>query len=1074
MGKAMTKAERLEKMKQFYVQRAYTDIEMAERLDVDRTTVYRDRMELTLEYPIEPDAEGRYRIDRTRLISEIKVNLHEALALYLAARKSSRQTRVHQPHAASALEKLAAALRQPMTGRLLKAAEILLKQEKETERVKILETLTKAWVEQAKVRIRYQPLGLDEFRNHTIRPYLIEPSIWSDSLYVVAYSEETERIVPFKVDRIETAMISGENFALPENFDDQEMLKYAWGIWFKEHEPVTVKLRFSPDVTRRVKESIWHPLETVKDLEDGGCLWNAEVAEWREMLPWVRGWGADVEALEPESLRKALEREARKTARLYGVVAEEVNQFYAHTRKDADKSEWQKLIAHLNQTAQLAADMGKDAEFADLARIAGQIHDLGKYSLAFQRRLDGSKQRVDHATAGAQEIWERFGQIPAQKWQALMLAYAIAGHHGGLPDYGSLTDMPGDGTLQVRLNREKTPLKDYSAFKGELDLSALTLPALALKRTQTPGFSCSFLTRMLFSTLVDADWLDTETFCDGEKPRGGYESIETLCERFNEYLCRFDNPTTPINQKRTETLNACRQKADFPQGIFTLTVPTGGGKTLASMAFALNHAAKRGLKRVIYVIPFTSIIEQNAAVFKDCLGAENVLEHHSNFDWEQVKRRTVEGQDDETNNAEEKLKLASENWDIPVVVTTNVQFFESLFANKKSRCRKLHSLAKSIIIFDEAQTLPREYLKPCMLAVQELVLNYGASAVFCTATQPVLTQFMPDIGKFPELSNFVELAPDSQGLFDFYKRVTVKQAGILTDPQVLARLNEQTQALCIVSTRKHAKGLFDGLDGEGKFHLSTLMCPAHRKNVLLKVRERLKNGESCRVVSTQVMEAGIDVDFPVGFRALAGLDSVIQAAGRVNREGKNPNGGEMFVFEPDTEFIKRVPGFIKQTGDAARSILRDFNEDPVAVESILAYFTLLDTLQDIKKASDVKNILECLNRTDGFDFKTAAENFKLIDNNSVAVIIPYNDEARDLVGRLPFMQHPTGILRKLQQYTVNVYEHEFQAVNAQGVIDMAADAYAVLKPEDMQEFYSEETGLKIPASAGGEAIFIDN
>jgi CRISPR-associated endonuclease/helicase Cas3 len=1058
----MTKAERLQEMKRLYVQRAYTDIEMAERLGVERTTVYRDRIELTAEYPIEQDDQGRYHIDRVRLISEIKVNLHEALALYLAARKSSRQTRFHQPHAASGLEKLAAALRQPMTERLLKAAETLLKQEQDSGRVTILEILAKAWVEQKKVRIRYQRLDSSDFINHVISPYLIEPSIWSDGVYVIALSDVTEKIIPFKVDRIEKAAITSENFEIPADFDDQELLKNAWGIWFSERGLVTVRLRFSPDVTRRVKESIWHPLEKVLDLPDGGCEWSVDVAEWREMLPWIRGWGADVEAQEPEGLRKALEKEARRMARLYGVVAEEVNRFYAHTRKDADKSEWQKLIDHLNRTSALAASMGRDAGIEDLARIAGLMHDLGKYSLVFQRRLDGSKQRVDHATAGAQEIWERFGKSSAQKWQALMLAYSIAGHHGGLTDYGSLSDVKGDGTLQVRLNREKTKVEDYSAFKNEIDISALSLPVLSLKRTQNPGFSCSFLTRMLFSTLVDADWLDTETFCEGEKPRGGYEDIETLRNRFNESLRCFDKPNTPINQKRTETLNACRQKADSQQGIFTLTIPTGGGKTLASMAFALNHAAMHGLQRVIYVIPFTSIIEQNAAVFKDCLGAENVLEHHSNFDWEQVKRRTVDGQDDETNNAEEKLKLASENWDIPVVVTTNVQFFESLFANKKSRCRKLHNLAKSVIIFDEAQTLPREYLKPCMLAVQELVLNYGASAVFCTATQPVLKPFLPDI---PE---FMELIPNRQELFDFYKRVTVQQAGTLTDPEVLSRLNGQNQALCIVNTRRHAKGLFDGLVGEGKFHLSTLMCPAHRKEVLLEVRERLRNGETCRVVSTQVMEAGIDVDFPVGFRALAGLDSIIQAAGRVNREGKNPNG-DMFVFEPKTEFIKRTPTFIAQTGEAARSILREHSADPTTRQAIEAYFNLLITLQD-KKAFDAKEILADLNRTDGFDFKTAAEKFKLIENNTVAVIVPYVDEVWKLIDRLAFTPHPTTILRKLQPYTVNIYEREFEELNAQGAIEMAADAYAVLK--DMS-LYSQETGIILPASEGGAAIFFD-
>jgi len=538
-----------------------------------------------------------------------------------------------------------------------------------------------------------------------------------------------------------------------------------------------------------------------------------------------------------------------------------------------------------------------------------------------------------------------------------------------------------------------------------------------------------------------------------------------LCQRLNQFLERFDHPENAINQKRTETLKACLGKYTEPRGIFTLTIPTGGGKTLASMAFALNHAVAHGLKRIIYVIPFTSIIEQNAAIFKNSLGENNILEHHSNFDWEQVKRRaSAETPDDETNEAYDKLKLAAENWDIPVVFTTNVQFFESLFANQKSRCRKLHNMAKSVIIFDEAQMLPREYMKPCMLAVQELVQNYGASAIFCTATQPLLKQFMP------EMPEFTELAPDPQALFDFYKRVQVKNVGTLRDVELLERMNAQPQALCIVNTRKHAKGLFDGLSKDGRFHLSTLMCPTHRKKTLVTIRERLKNGEICRVVSTQVMEAGIDVDFPVGYRALAGLDSIIQAAGRVNREGKMASG-EMFVFEPETELIKRTPSYIKQTADVARSILREFDRDPTTREAIYAYYRMLDTLQDTKRASDTQEILAYLDKPDGFDFKTAAEKFKLIENNTVAVIIPYNDEALDWLEELRYTLYPSATLRKLQSYTVNIYEQEFQALNAQGAIEMVADAYAVLKEMEMN--YDPQTGIILPARDGGAAVFFE-
>jgi CRISPR-associated endonuclease/helicase Cas3 len=732
--------------------------------------------------------------------------------------------------------------------------------------------------------------------------------------------------------------------------------------------------------------------------------------------------------------------------------------YYAHSREGYDKSKWQRLINHLNRTGDLAFELGSDAGISELARIAGQIHDIGKYSQAFQHRLEGSKQHVDHATAGAREIARLF-QTEPQRTFAELLSYCIAGHHSGLPDYGDTSDREGDTTLLAR--REKKRLEDYSAYKTEFDTSGLNFQPRLIKPIKGHhNFSVSFLTRMIFSTLVDADWLETETYMNsGRKPRGEYESIEVLSRRFNEFSRRFDRPENAINQKRTETLKACVEKSGKEQGIFTLTVPTGGGKTLASMAFALNHAAIHGLKRIIYVIPFTSIIEQNAAVFKDCLGEANVLEHHSNFDWE---RRKQESHDDETNTATEKLKLASENWDIPIIVTTNVQFFESLFANRKSRCRKLHNIAKSVIIFDEAQMLPREYMKPCMLAVQELVQNYSASAIFCTATQPLLKQFMPDM---PE---FIELAPDPQALFDFYKRVQVKNTGKLRDVELLEQMNAHSQVLCIVNTRKHAKGLFDGLLEDGRFHLSTLMCPVHRKQTLITIRDRLKNGETCRVVSTQVMEAGIDVDFPVGFRALAGLDSIIQAAGRVNREGKR-SGGEIFVFEPISEFVKRTPTYIKQTADVARSILRDYGDDPTSMDAISAYFHMLITLQD-KHIFDAREILACFEKSAGFDFRTAAEKFKIIEDNTVAVIIPYNDEATKWVEELRYTSYPALTLRKLQGYTVNIYEQEFQALNAKGVIEMAADTYAVL---NKMSYYNAHTGIVLPARDGGEAIFFD-
>lgn len=479
--------------------------------------------------------------------------------------------------------------------------------------------------------------------------------------------------------------------------------------------------------------------------------------------------------------------------------------YYAHSKDGRDKSEWQHLKDHLAHTADLAAEFGRDANMSELAQVAALLHDIGKYSAAFQIRLDRQGSKVDHATAGARTAIELFNKSDVEKWLAAILAYCIAGHHSGLPNYGDSSDVDTNATLLARLHKKK--LEDFSAYRTEIDTASLNLSAhLKIKPDKNhPGFSFAFFTRMLYSVLVDADFQETETYMnDGRKPRGEFEGIEDLCRRFNDFLQKFDNPANEINRKRTETLKACVEKSAEQQGFFTLTVPTGGGKTLASMAFALNHAVRHGLKRIIYVVPFTTIIEQNAAVFKDCLGGQNVLEHHSNFDWNQKPGTNEASSDDETRDVLDKLKLASENWDIPIVVTTNVQFFESLFANRSSRCRKLHNLARSVVIFDEVQMLPREYLDPCMLAVQELVQNYGASAVFCTATQPSLGGRLPGV-------QFTELAPNPQSLFDFYRRVQIRNIGKVADAELLQRLNSHDQALCIVNTRKHAKGLFDQL-----------------------------------------------------------------------------------------------------------------------------------------------------------------------------------------------------------------------------------------------------------------------
>ncbi len=738
--------------------------------------------------------------------------------------------------------------------------------------------------------------------------------------------------------------------------------------------------------------------------------------------------------------------------------------YYAHTR-ELEISNWQSLREHLVNSAILARDIGHDAGVSEFAYLAALLHDIGKYSQKFQDRLYGRGARVDHSTAGAKEAINIFRTTP-QPIIGTLLAYCIAGHHTGLPDYGSVIDTGVEGTLQARLKKN---VHDFSNYQTEININDLTLPqAIPICRTTDTGeFSLAFFTRMVYSVLVDADYLDTEAFMAETKyVREKLVSIDELCNTFENYLKKFEKPANKIQAKRTETLHTCLEKASGRQGLYKLTVPTGGGKTFSSMAFALRHARINGLKRILYVIPFTSIIDQNAAEFKKILGESNVLEHHSNFDWERLgKVMTTEDDDDRTNKMVEKLKLASENWDIPIIMTTNVQFFESLFANHSSACRKLHNIAGSVIIFDEAQMLPKQYLKPCLLAIYELVKNYRATAVFCTATQPPIERFLPSE------ASIVELAQNPNGLYQFFKRVEIVQCGKMTDIEIAEKLREVNQGMCIVNTRKHARGIFNLIGGEGCFHLSTLMCPAHRKKTIDEIRNRLSTDNSCRVVSTQIIEAGIDLDFPEGYRAMAGLDAILQAAGRVNREGKRGKG-RLYIFEPDTELIKRTPSYIEQGADITRIILREYS-DPTSLEAISCYYRRLFDLQG-KHTIDIHRIVECFEKGIGepcFDFTTAADKFRLIDNQTTSVIIPYDAKANGILQQVRKSDTPRKFSRLLQQYAVNIYENEYQALMDAGMIeiDNYGGVYAVLKNRNN---YDDLTGLILP-EGGGEAIFYD-
>lgn len=692
--------------------------------------------------------------------------------------------------------------------------------------------------------------------------------------------------------------------------------------------------------------------------------------------------------------------------------------YLAHASEDGRV---QAVLEHLVGTAELCTHFARAFDAERQGRLIGLAHDIGKCSAEFQERLRGG-QIVDHASAGALEC---------AKQDAEWAACCVAGHHRGLPDMGNLTNDSADSpTLYGRLRK---------AISGGIPAYEMPLP---LPLTEAPSgygkdmLANSFIIRMLYSCLVDADYLDTERFMSsGSVERGTGEALSALLDKLEQYIAPWRNPTSELNKRRCEILKACMDGGAKEKGLFTLTVPTGGGKTVASMSFALRHAVRHGMDRVIYVIPYTSIIEQTADVFRGIFGEENVVEHHSNASYEVGEHGDV---------TQYRLMRATENWNAPIIVTTAVQFFESLYANRPSKCRKLHSIANSVVIFDEAQMLPTEHLRPCVAAIGALVTRFGASAVLCTATQPVLNdlfrQYAPGV-------TAKELCPNVPALFDQLRRVSFDRAGAL-DADVLAeKMSALPQVLCIVNSRKSAQEVYQKLPQEGSFHLSTLMYPAHRRAVLVEIRQRLKNGLSCRVVSTSLIEAGVDVDFPAVFREMAGLDSILQAAGRCNREGKRkPEESVVTIFEG----LSTVPQMLKVNIGAAKETLRN-GVDPAASETVERYFRAYRSLAGTKlDKADVVSAFEKGISGCSLPFRTVAERFHLIDDASKTIYIPIGEGA-ELVRRLQDGIRSRELFRKLGQYGVSVYEKHFKALLASGSIELVDEDNAILLDDGLYD-----------------------
>lgn len=726
--------------------------------------------------------------------------------------------------------------------------------------------------------------------------------------------------------------------------------------------------------------------------------------------------------------------------------------YYAHSLKGVDESKWQPLAEHLLAVAKLAEGFARDARpadepFARSAQLAGLLHDLGKYRDEFQAMLRGKpkSELTRHKLAGA---------AYAAK-QRTDLAFAIAGHHGGLPDAAALRSaVKGPNGYDVVERYWNTATLDCAEIGAPLG----TLP----KYDNAHSFDVAV--RLLFSCLVDADWQDTSDFYRRAAGRPtevappALDPAQALTKVLYYIAERASNcRDARMAAIRDEVLQAALAAAQQPCGVFTMTVPTGGGKTLSALAFALAHAQRRSLRRVIYVAPYLSILEQNVREIRRALDVDEasdvVFEHHSLAD------PLDKGEDAQAEISDAAQR--AEAWNSPIIATTNVQFFESLFANQPGRCRKLHNMARSVIVLDECQTLPPRLVAPTCSMLHEFAMQAGASLVLCTATQPA---FNRRDGFDEGFTGVHEIAPPEMRLFDRLLRVTVAWPqgpnSVWQWPQVAERMLAEPRVLCIVNTKGAAREVHAELKQRGAddaLHLSTNMCPRHRLETIDEVRRRLRSHEPCRLVSTQLIEAGVDVDFPVVLREMSPLEAIIQAAGRANREGllnhaDGTPGGRVVVFRA-AKHVKLDRWYEAGIGVVEAEFLRAGRRPDIArPEDVAEYFRRLYRSGNL----DAKNIQTW---REALSFEEVAKSYRLIDDAAFPVVIATWNKAQNEVEEV-LDQLRAGwdrrLSRRLSPYTVNV-----RYAQAEQYAGLIAEGPAGMKvwwgPYDEQIGISSET-----------------
>ncbi|MDX1918638.1 MAG: CRISPR-associated helicase Cas3' [Candidatus Caenarcaniphilales bacterium] len=768
------------------------------------------------------------------------------------------------------------------------------------------------------------------------------------------------------------------------------------------------------------------------------------------------------------------------------------------------------LEDHLLSVACQARTFAERFKHPSWGYLLGLWHDLGKYSLDFQQYIRGRKniKKYDrqHAITGALYAREWLQNTkgleegsPDFMLACNLLCYAIAGHHAGLANREALErkleDSPGRKFLDKLKSRERIPER---ILNPEIKFSRLA-----------KGQERTLLIRLLFSCLIDADRLDTEAFMNPEQSTARKQpeswTMEVLKEVFdrgiNAKLQSLQNPDSELNSLRKKVLEDCRNAAQQSPGIFSLTVPTGGGKTLSSMAFALNHAIAHGKDRIIYVIPYTSIIEQNAQVFREAFTTlgDPVLEHHSNFD--PVRETDDEKESDQTpEDITYSALLATENWDYPIIVTTNVQFFESLYSNRPTACRKLHNITNSVVIFDEAHLFPVNYAAPILEVIDQLTKHYDVTCVLCSATPAwhSLSQQPSDSEKsnpFRKLGSIKEIVQDSDMLQEkLGQRIQLKLHHSLSetspaedwDSLATEIVNQTKSSLTIVNLKKSARELYKSIfkqlsstfpSSQTKlFHLSTWMCAAHRSDKLQEIKSLLADEKShlkVIVISTQLVEAGVDIDFPVVYRAVSGLDSIAQAGGRCNREGKL-NKGDLIVFKPP-QGHNSPKGHLSECERAFDQLRRHHKQDLLSLDAFNTYFAeLFFRKQDNnKKAFDDKGILGYL---DYFDFAEASQNFKLIEKETIPVIVPYGQRGQQLIDKIDNLEKPDFLLvREAQRFSVNLYQGQFNNLKNSGVIKSKFEDQLHYLPSISRGAnltYSAELGLQLDSAHPEESLYI--